>query len=88
MATELKENTGVFFANGSRKSDKSPNFTGSANIGGVKYRVAIWRNESKEGNVYHSMTFELKEDNKSQPAAQPQTQAQSDNMVDDDIPWN
>lgn len=88
MATELKENTGVFFANGSRKSDKSPNFTGSANIGGVKYRVAIWRNESKEGNVYHSMTFELKEDNKSQPTAQPQTQAQPDNMVDDDIPWN
>ena len=84
MAIELKENSGVFFANGSRKSDKSPNFTGSANIGGVKYRVAIWRNESKDGNVYHSMTFELKEDNKPQP----QTQAQPDNMVDDDIPWN
>lgn len=84
MATELKENTGVFFANGSRKNDKSPNFTGSANIGGVKYRVAIWRNESKDGNVYHSMTFELKEYNKPKP----QTQAQPDNMVDDDIPWN
>lgn len=84
MAIELKENTGVFFANGSRKSDKSPNFTGSANIGGVKYRVAIWRNESKDGNVYHSMSFELKEYNKTQP----QTQAQPDNMVDDDIPWN
>ena len=34
MAYETKENTGSLFANGNKKGDKHPDYTGKAMIGG------------------------------------------------------
>ena len=42
-----------------RKSDKSPNYTGKVDIGGVPYRVAVWvKTPNKGGDKFLSFAFE------------------------------
>ena len=57
MAYETKENTGSLFANGNKKGDKHPDYTGKAMIGGNLLQVAGWINESKSGTNYMSLKF-------------------------------
>ena len=57
MSYEQKDNTGVFFNNNKKDSDKHPDFTGSILVEGIKKDVSIWKNKSKNGNDYYSMSF-------------------------------
>ncbi len=46
MVFVLKEGQGSLFKN-EKKSEKSPDYSGSLRIGGVDYRLAGWRHEGR-----------------------------------------
>lgn len=54
---EQKNNTGAIFKNDYKKTDSQPDYKGKAVIDGVQKDVALWVNESKNGNKYFSATF-------------------------------
>ena len=74
-------NKGVLLRNHKPKSDKSPPYTGHANIGGVEVWVSAWVKETKAGDKYFSLSFqprgELQDDS-------PQTRQP---VSDDDVPF-
>ena len=57
MAFEQRNNSGALFANRKRETEKHPNATGDALIGGVKYRVSAWTKTDKNGNKWQSLSF-------------------------------
>lgn len=52
---ELK---GVLFPEKEKKNEKGPDVTGNVTVGGVKYRAAGWKRNSKAGEPFYSLTFE------------------------------
>lgn len=77
-----KENQGVIFRNTNKQNDKSPDYTGSLNIGGKEVKLACWLATSKLGTKY----FQVKVSN-SIKKAQEQT-APKQEIEDDFIPWD
>jgi hypothetical protein len=61
MAYEPKDNTGSVFTNKDKKTDKHPDRTGSARIGGVDYWVDGWINQDRNGKPYLSLKFKQKD---------------------------
>ena len=58
MAYETKEGFGALFNNATnKKSDKHPDYTGNAMIGGKLRSIGAWITESKSGNKYMSLKF-------------------------------
>lgn len=71
--------TGVLFKQHDKKSDRSPDFTGSIEIEGVKYRLAGWTKEKKsDGEKFLSLRVS-KDERQTQPEQKP--------ISDADIPW-
>ena len=62
MAFEHKDNTGSLFKNDKEGNDKRPDFTGSAKIDGVVYKVASWVNNSPDESIRISLKFDKKEE--------------------------
>ena len=62
MAFEHKENTGSLFKNDKDGNDKRPDFTGTAKIDGVVYKVASWVNNSPDDRIRISLKFDKKEE--------------------------
>lgn len=60
-------NHGVLFRARDKKSDKSPDYTGSAEVDGVEYRMSAWVKESKQGLKFFSISFTPKDEAR-QPA--------------------
>lgn len=56
MAFEHKNNSGSIFENERKHQSNSPDWTGSAKIDGVEYRLAGWWKEGRNGQ-YMSMAF-------------------------------
>ena len=56
-----KPNSGSLFINSYKERDAQPDWTGSALIDGVEYRLAAWENEGRNG-TYLSLKFESKAD--------------------------
>ena len=55
---KTKEGHGALFNNvANKKTDKHPDYTGNAMIGGKLWQVASWITESKSGNKYMSLKF-------------------------------
>ena len=44
-----RDGSGALFRETDKKSDKSPDYTGSLTLGGVKYRLAGWVREGQRG---------------------------------------
>lgn len=59
---------GVLFVNKQKKSDKSPDFTGSAEVKGVELRLAAWKRTSKSGLAFISIAFSDKDERPNEPA--------------------
>ena len=57
-------NRGVLFKNEDRKSDKHPNYTGSATINNQEMYLSAWINESKSGKSYLKISFSDKTEKK------------------------
>ena len=60
MTFEKKDNEGALFK-AEKKTDKHPDYTGSAVINGVHYWVSGWITESKKGAKYMPLKFKPKE---------------------------
>ena len=57
---ETKENTGALFNNATnKKTDKHPDYTGNCKVGGKLMQLSAWINESKAGNKYMSLKFDV-----------------------------
>jgi uncharacterized protein (DUF736 family) len=54
--------TGALFRDENRKSDKHPEFTGSAEVDGTEYWLSAWVNESKQGRKYFKIKFKAKDE--------------------------
>lgn len=78
---EKNQNTIAIFKNADKKSEKSPDYSGSVEINGVKYRTALWLKQSKTGTAFLGGLVELAEEKQapaqSKPAYQP--------VVNDDL---
>lgn len=61
MAFELKENSGSLFKNDRREKDTHPNARGQAKIDGKLYWVSAWTKETKSGEKYQSLSFQLQD---------------------------
>lgn len=59
---EHKPNSGSIFVNKYKERDAQPDWTGTALIDGVQYRIAGWDNEMRDGNTYHALKFEKQSD--------------------------
>ena len=61
MTFEIKEGTGQLFKNAKKLNDNHPNNTGSCKIAGVEYWVSAWTKHDKNGGIYQSLSFKVKE---------------------------
>lgn len=55
------EMKGVLFNNKRKTNSSQPDVTGSATIDGVEYWVSGWKNKSKQGVSFISLSFNTKE---------------------------
>lgn len=60
MTYETKDNEGALFK-ADKKTDKHPDYTGSAVVDGIHYWVSGWITESKKGVKYMPLKFKPKE---------------------------
>jgi len=51
-----RDNSGILFKNRDKKSDKSPDYSGPAKVGGKDYQMAVWIKEGKNGK-FMSIAF-------------------------------
>lgn len=61
MAYEQKDNSGVMFVNDRKDTDKHPDRTGNAMIGGREYWVSGWVKQGAKG-PYMSLSFKPKDE--------------------------
>lgn len=60
MAYETKDNTGSLFRN-DKKSEKAPDYTGTALVNGVSMKMAAWLKTDRNGKTFMSFKFEAKD---------------------------
>ena len=78
---------GVLFMNDKGDNPNRPDMTGSCEIDGVEYKLSAWNKTSAKGTNFMSLSLQLK-DSKPNGAAQPQPQAQQQQVtLDDDVPF-
>lgn len=88
MAFEQKDNSGSLFVNERRTSDRHPDRTGSATIGGVEYWVSGWIKEGRDGKKpWLSMAFTTKDDGRRSDPAPHQRSGPPQGFEDDDVPF-
>jgi len=80
-------NRGTLFKAKEKKSEKSPDYTGTINVGGVEMRLSAWLKESKAGTKYFSLAVSEKDGQyESKSNARPRSEGRADPM-NDDIPF-
>lgn len=88
--SDTRDNSGALFRERDRKSDRAPEYTGKAMIGGKEYRVAAWIKEGRSGQKFFSLAFEEPRQQQEQ-SRQPQSRPAGGGKpaaLDDDIPWS
>lgn len=88
MSNYDNNNTGALFK-ADKKSERHPDYTGSAEINGVEYYVSSWIKQSKAGKNFMSMSFTPKEQQQrqSQPTHVNKIVDKVVNDLDDDLPF-
>lgn len=74
-------NRGALFQNKEKKTTKSPDYSGQAEINNVKMLISGWRQTSSKGLPYISLSFSLPQDGAKPKAEKPTTSSV------DDIPF-
>jgi len=55
---QQRDNSGALFKRkGEKRSDRSPDYSGKALIGGVAYRISGWKKTAKNGETFLSLAF-------------------------------
>lgn len=67
MAYEQRDNSGTIFKNDKKETEKHPNGTGKAMIGGVMYYVSAWTKDGAKGK-FQSLAFKPVDQQAEQPA--------------------
>lgn len=57
MAFEVRDNSGSVFVNNRKTTERHPDRTGKAMIGGVMYWVSGWLKKSQNGTPFLSLAF-------------------------------
>ena len=89
MAYEPKPNTGTLGKARERKTERHPEYTGKATIGGVDYWIGAWVKESAQGKFF-SLSFTPK-DAKPEPKPEPKPAGKPGDRFGDfesDIPFD
>ncbi len=63
-----RENRGSIFDNDHKTTEKHPDFSGSANIGGVLYWVSGWAEMTKDNKRKLSLSFKVQEERRPEPS--------------------
>lgn len=82
---EQQDNSGILFKNTRKETDRHPDRTGSARIGGTDYWVSAWIKTDKNGEPFLSLAFKLKDSPKVQTQGKPASRRSQDD--DSDIPF-
>lgn len=90
---DVKENTGVMFANKNwKEGSNQPRVRGEINVGGKIMEIAMWVKKSASGNTYYSLSLKDKQGTpKNEPmerVTHPTNTTNSYPDMDDDIPFN
>jgi len=83
MAYEQNNNSGSIFKNTYKKLDKQPDYTGTAKIDDVEYKIAAWIKVKKDGSKFFSCSFQKADDRLNGGQRQEPTSID----IDDDIPF-
>ena len=59
--SQNKENRGALWGNRDKRTDNSPDFTGSATVDGVEYWVSAWKRGPEEPSNRPALSFTFKE---------------------------
>lgn len=84
MSEYDNNNSGALFKNDKQGNEKRPDYKGKSEVAGVEYYVSAWIRQSKAGQTYMSLKYELVEQ---QRADAPPVAAQPTAVADDDIPF-
>lgn len=57
MAYEQRDNSGTVFENDRKESDRHPDYTGKAMVGGVMYWASMWVKEKQDGTEFFSFSL-------------------------------
>lgn len=79
-----KEGYGAIFRNKQKKSEKSPDYTGSITLNGKEIKLSCWLAESKNGIKYFQVRAESEFMNK---APDEKLKNVKDDFINDDVPW-
>lgn len=60
-------NRGVLFVNSQKKTEKSPDYSGSLDVNGIQYNIAGWKKQSKKGTTFLSLNVSLKPEIEQKP---------------------
>jgi len=84
---------GALFKNEKRDKESQPNYRGSCEINGEEFWISAWIKEiskgQRAGEMFMSLSFQAKEDNRSRGRSSPARPAPVDNGddLDDKIPF-
>lgn len=70
MAYEQRDNSGTVFENDRKETDKHPDYTGKAMVGGVMYWASMWVKEKQDGTEFFSFSLKPMDDQQRQPQRQ------------------
>lgn len=58
MSREQDNNSGALFRNRKKETDRQPDYTGTATVDNIQYRISAWINEPRGGgDKYFSIKF-------------------------------
>lgn len=78
-----KEGTGAIFRNKDKKTEKSPDYTGSITLNGQEVKLSCWLSTSQTGMKY----FYVRANTNTQAVKSEQKHDTKDDFIDDDVPW-
>ena len=80
---EQRDMSGVLFRDHDKKSERAPDYTGTAMIAGTAYRIAGWIKTAKNGRKFFSLAFSEPNERRERPSEERPQEAPQD----DDIPF-
>jgi uncharacterized protein (DUF736 family) len=83
---EQKDNSGALFMNVEKKTENSPDYSGSVRIDGTDWAISGWKKQSKNGRSYLSLSVKRKEAASDAPQAS-KPASKIDDDLDDMIPF-